>query len=85
VGVVQSEETDASKHGREYVFDINKYRENMAIDCPVRDGLVVDWDAMEKLWEHAVSKYCGRGDSSLKDTPVLLSEKPYVPVAVRHR
>lgn len=57
----------------------------MAIDCPVRDGLVVDWDAMEKLWEHAVSKHCGRGDSSLKDTPVLLSEKPYVPVAVRHR
>lgn len=55
----------------------------MGIESPIRDGMVVNWDMLEKLWEHSLTKYCGRND--LKDTPVLLAEKPYAPVAARHR
>ena len=66
-----------------YDFDVYRYRENMGIESPVRDGMVVNWDMMEKLWEHSLAKYCNKCD--LKDTPVLLAEKPYAPIASRHR
>ena len=71
--------------GKEYVFDIHRYRENLSIEAPIQDGLVCNWDAMEKLWEHTIATYCGRSDCNLKDTPLLLAEKPYVPLASRHR
>lgn len=84
VGLVQAEQDNVASV-KEYSFDIANYKENMSIECPVRDGLICDWDALEKLWEHAIAKYCNRPDLSLKDSPLLLSEKPYAPVSSRHR
>lgn len=94
VGVLHAEQTafngiadasNATNNPRDFVFELNKARENMGIESPVRDGLVADWDLLEKLWEHSITKYCGKTNYSLKDTPVLLGEKPYTPVASRHR
>ena len=85
MGLVQSEKSQQEIAAKDYVYDIFKYRENMSIECPVRDGLVSDWDALEKLWEHALSTYCGREGGNLNETPVLLAEKPYAPISSRHR
>lgn len=65
-------------------FDLSKFKENMAVESPMRDGIVVDWDMLEKLWEYSL-KRCGKLDCSLRDTPVLLAEKPYTTAAARHR
>ncbi len=59
---------------RERHFDIARYRDNFAIEVPVVDGIISDWDSMEKIWEHAMANYL---KSDNKDTPVLFSEKPH--------
>jgi actin-like protein 6A len=49
---------------------------------PVVDGLVSDWEALEQLWDYALSSYLKIG---LKDLPVLLAEKPYNSSTLRQR
>ena len=78
-------ESASGANSGELVFDLNKVQQNMGVESPIRDGLVADWDLLEKLWEHSIVKSCGRSDYSLKDTPVLIGEKPYTPAASRHR
>ena len=93
VGTLHADQTTSSSIGestsgansRELVFDLNKVQQSMGVESPIRDGLVADWDLLEKLWEHSIVKYCGRSDYSLKDIPVLIGEKPYTPAAARHR
>eukprot|EP01090_Pellita_catalonica_P001650 TRINITY_DN1140_c0_g2_i1.p1 TRINITY_DN1140_c0_g2~~TRINITY_DN1140_c0_g2_i1.p1 ORF type:complete len:385 (-),score=66.03 TRINITY_DN1140_c0_g2_i1:259-1413(-) len=52
-------------------------RRNMApLNCPVKRGLVTDWDDMEKIWHHIFDKEL-RVDP--KDHPVLLTEMPLNP------
>jgi len=93
VGVLHADQKDTNSisesasgaNPREFAFDLNKVQQNMGVESPIRDGLVTDWDLLEKLWEHSIVKYCGRSDYSLKDTPVLVGEKPYTPAASRHR
>lgn len=80
-----SEGSSGMNNVRELSFDLNKPREHMAIESPIREGLVADWDLLEKLWEHSIVKYCGKDNYCLKDSPVLLAEKPYTPIASRHR
>lgn len=54
----------------------------MAVSAPVEDGVITDWDSIEKLWDYSVSNYL---KVDTKDTPVLMSEKPYNSPASRHR
>ena len=67
---------------RDHHFDLSRYRDGLAIEVPVVDGVISDWDAMEKIWEHAMTSYL---KSDNKDTPVLFSEKPYNPPKSRQR
>ncbi|CAN0007770.1 unnamed protein product [Pylaiella littoralis] len=40
----------------------------------IKEGVVTDWDLMEKVWEHAAET---RLKTKLSDHPVLISEKPF--------
>lgn len=50
-------------------------REGLEV-CPpvVLDGLVQDWDGLERLWEQAMLRHL---KADLRETPVLMAEKPY--------
>lgn len=67
---------------KEYHFDLTKYRENMCVDSTMKDGLVSDWDKLEKIWEHALSVFL---KVDLKEAPVLLAEKSYNPTNLRRK
>ena len=54
----------------------------MAIESAVRDGVISDWDLFEKLWEYSINDYI-RVD--VKQTPVLMAEKPYNPPSSRQK
>lgn len=73
----------ATKDGKKgYNFDIANFREDMAIESPIQDGQITDWDLLESIWEHALSKYL---KVDMKETPILLTEKPYNPPYARQR
>ena len=42
---------------RKIDFDIAKFRENMTIESPIKNGQIVDWDLLEKIWEYAMNRY----------------------------
>lgn len=58
----------------DYNFDLSYFKENMMIESTVKDGVILNWDHLEKLWEYSLI-------SSLKvdpkETPVLMAEKSY--------
>jgi actin-related protein len=92
VGVLHSEcsgglaSPNGKTMGQEYRFDVTNYKENMGIESPVQDGLVSNWDLLEQLWEHSLVQYCNKAPGNgLKDTPVLIAEKPYTPISSRHK
>jgi hypothetical protein len=50
-------------------------RDGLEVSPPVvLDGLVQDWDALERLWERAMARHI---KVDLRETPVLMAEKPY--------
>jgi actin-like protein 6A len=57
-----------------YHFDLNFFREDMEIKPVMQDGLVKDWDMLERVWEHAISNHL---KVDVRETPVLLAEKTY--------
>lgn len=59
-----------------------KFRENMSLEEPVKEGIVSDWDLMEKLWENVMTNEL-RINS--RECPVLLAEKPYNPSINREK
>ena len=68
------------KEAAPYDFDLGHYRDGTSVHHPVREGLISNWDAYAALWEHAAR------DSlkvDLRETPMLIAEKPYVPAADR--
>jgi actin-like protein 6A len=65
-----------------YHFDLANYRDDMSIGNPIKDGLVTDWDMLERVWEHAMTNYL---KVDIKDTPLLIAEKPYNPVSNRYK
>lgn len=76
---VSDNSTNASPN---YHFDIQTYRENMGLVSPVNEGIVTDWDLLEKLWDYSMQTYL---QCDLKDKPVLVSEKPYSSLTSRHK
>mmetsp|Transcript_21502 Transcript_21502/g.21623 ORF Transcript_21502/g.21623 Transcript_21502/m.21623 type:complete len:453 (+) Transcript_21502:202-1560(+) len=79
---VDAEEGAMKDPVKDYHFDISRFRENMALENVVKDGLIADWDLLEKIWEHSLSKYL---KVDMKDTPVLVAEKPYNPPEMRRK
>jgi len=61
----------------------------MPVESPVRDGLIVNWDMLEELWEHCCITYLRLNHNAsplnLSDFPLLLAEKPYTPPSSRYR
>ena len=55
-------------------FDLSYVRENMAVSNPLHDGLIKDWDLLEKIWEYSMESFL---KVDIKETPILLAEKPY--------
>ena len=79
-GTDQNQNKSAST--KEYHFDIDLFRENMSIEHTVNNGLITDWEGMEKLWLHGISHYM---NVDTRETPVLFTEKPYHPPNSRHK
>ncbi len=63
-------------------FDLSNFRSNMAIDSPLRDGVVTDWDLLESVWDYSISNFL---HADIKDSPVLVTEKSYNTPANRHK
>ncbi len=61
-------------NNRNVHFDLSYVRDNMWIDNPVHDGLVKDWHLLEKLWEYSLQNFI---KVDIKETPILIAEKPY--------
>ena len=63
-------------------FDLAHFRENMAVAGPMTDSRITDWDLLESIWEHAMSRYL---KVDIKESPLLISEKPFNPPSARQR
>eukprot|EP00903_Cladosiphon_okamuranus_P016631 g15339.t1 len=59
---------------RWHVDNLMGGRKDMDVVPLMQEGIVTDWDLMEKVWEHAAST---RLNVKLSDHPVLISEKPF--------
>mmetsp|Transcript_4670 Transcript_4670/g.4570 ORF Transcript_4670/g.4570 Transcript_4670/m.4570 type:complete len:354 (+) Transcript_4670:85-1146(+) len=67
----------------EYIgFDVEPYRSALEITRPMEEGVVKDWDAMEKIWAYTFQKF-ERMDRSR--TPLLLTEAPMNPLKNREK
>lgn len=66
----------------QYHCDLSYFRENMSVQHAVRDGLVVDWDIWQELWDHSMSSYV---KVDCRETPVLMAEKAYNSSAARQK
>ncbi|CAG8728766.1 14506_t:CDS:2, partial [Gigaspora margarita] len=54
-----AENTLSKKEKGKYIIgdaEVAAWRSNMEIKNPLVDGLVQDWDALEKIWDHALDK-----------------------------
>ena len=54
----------------------------MSLECPIRDGQIADWELLERIWEHAMNRYM---KVDIKESPVLIAEKPQNPPAARQQ
>jgi actin-like protein 6A len=54
----------------------------MDIVSPVMDGVIVDWDLLEKLWTYSLSNYL---KTDLRGLPVLVAEKPFTAPSTRRK
>ena len=68
--------------GKTLSYDLATFREQMAVDTPIKDGQIADWDLLERSWEHALSNYLR---VEPKESPILVTEKPYNPPYARQR
>jgi actin-related protein len=52
------------------------------MEYALQDGLISNWDHLERLWDHALSSSL---KVDIKETPVLLSEKSYNSSSLRQK
>jgi actin-like protein 6A len=57
----------------EYHYNLG-FRENLGLETFMSDGLISNWDMLEKTWDHMIKDHL-RVETS--ETPVLFAEKPY--------
>lgn len=55
---------------------------DLEVQSPVVDGLIVDFDLYQFLWEENLRSQL---KTELKETPVFLAEKPFQPPATRYK
>jgi actin-like protein 6A len=73
----------SSKVGtRQFHWDTYLFRREMEIAKPICDGLVEDWELLEAMWGHANDCYL---KVDMRETPVLVGEKPYNSPSARQR
>lgn len=77
---VESNSSDAGK--RSCNFDLAHFKENMSVESPITDSRITDWDLLENIWEHAMARYL---KADIKESPILISEKPFNPPSARQR
>ena len=53
----------------------------MSVESPLNDGIIEDWDLIDKLWEHA----SGNFGVELKRASVMMTEKSYAPLDFRKK
>jgi actin-like protein 6A len=46
----------------------------MSIKSCVKDGIITDWNLLEKIWENSIKNYL---KADVKNCPILFAEKPY--------
>lgn len=81
VAVDISEEGGAASK-KKYNFDMTRSAEGMRIHSPASDGLISDWDWLERVWENSMTNVLHADN---KDTPVMMTEKVYNTSANRRR
>lgn len=84
VGVRNSQDHISCIKESSYVYDFIKNQDNIHIESPYRDGLISNWDLFENLLEYSIKTYFP-SNFSLSESPLLLSEKPYQPIALRYK
>jgi hypothetical protein len=76
-----SSSSKPTKQPHHYKYDLFRFYENMPVESPVRDGLIVNWDMLEDLWEHCLISYLRLNHNSsplnLSEFPMLFTEKHY--------
>lgn len=65
-----------------YYYNLNHYRENMAIEHVIDSDGVMNWDLFRNLFENAINNYV---KVNVKETPVLITEKPFTSTAARYK
>ena len=84
-----SSSSKPTKQPHHYKYDLFRFYENMPVESPVRDGLIVNWDMLEDLWEHCLISYLRLNHNAsplnLSDFPLQFTEKPYIPASTRYR
>jgi actin-related protein len=64
------------------IYSPNKYIDSMEIISPIVDGVVVNWDLLEKLWNYSLSNYL---KTDMRGLPVLVAEKPFTAPSSRRK
>ncbi|KAL4613827.1 hypothetical protein ACB092_07G009000 [Castanea dentata] len=54
----------------------------LSLSCPIEHGIVRDWEAMERLWEHTFDKELR---VNIEEHPILLTEAPLNPKTNREK
>jgi len=80
VGVILEDGSDGLSANKTYIDSLN-FRENMAIENPVRDGCIYNWD----IFENRFSQDMNSLEVDLREFPVLFTEKPFNPPNCRQR
>jgi actin-related protein len=76
------EDSTTGQINSSYHFDLNYFRENMEVRPVMQDGLVKDWDLLERVWERALTEHL---KVDMRQTPVLLAEKTYNSPSARQK
>lgn len=74
-------DVDGSAGNCSYFYDLHKYRSGMRLDSVTKDGLIADWQILEKMWNHSIQNYV---KVDPKEHPIIISEKPYSPTNFRY-
>ena len=76
-----SSSSKPTKQSHHYKYDLFRFYENMSVESPIRDGLIVNWDMLEDLWEHCLTSYLRLNHNAsplnLSEFPLLFAETPY--------
>ena len=61
------------------------HRNILDIQNPVENGVVKDWEGLQKLWAYALGNKLGLSDGNFKNHKIMLTEAPLNPVKNRQQ